>query len=130
MIHQAELVVGVGIPRAVGLHRAGGLAGGGIAQIRRDAAILSLEFLNGVKGRVASEEGYGRVQSSAGKQHQWEPGAGLIIVDAHGSFSVELAGCSLARLLSKYARHSGRCRCRSARCQYAASSRTHDRWPP
>jgi hypothetical protein len=53
MIHQAELVVGVGVPRPVDLDRAGGLAGGSVAQVRRDAAILSLELLNGVEGRVA-----------------------------------------------------------------------------
>src|ERR1700693_3870375 len=125
MIHQAELVVGVGIPRPVYLDRAGGLAGGGVAQVRRDAAILSLELLNGVEGRVAGEEGYGRVQAPAGKQHQRETGPGLLIVDANGAFFVELASSFFARLLSKYARHGGRCRCRGARCQDGASGRTH-----
>src|SRR6202023_3030318 len=46
MIHQAELVVGVGFPRPVDLYRAGGLAAGGVAQVCRDRAILSLELLN------------------------------------------------------------------------------------
>src|SRR5436309_11681158 len=98
MIHQAELVVGIGCPRPVDLDRAGGLAAGGVAQVRRDAAILSLELLNGVEGRVAGEEGYGRVQSPAGKQHQREAGPGLLIVDANGAFFVELASSSFARL--------------------------------
>src|ERR1700693_1964972 len=121
MIHQADLVVGVGIPRPVNLDGTGGLAAGGIAQVRRDAAILSLELLNGVEGRVAAEEGYGGVQSPAGKQHQRETGPGLLIVDTNGAFFVELASSSIARLLSKCARQGGRCRGRGARCQYGAS---------
>src|SRR5579872_5191924 len=128
MIHQAELVVGIGIPRPFDLDRASGLAGGSVAQVRRDAAILSLELLNGVEGRVTGEEGYGRVQSAAGKQHQGEAGSGLFIVDASGAFFVELA--SFTRLLSKYARYGGRCGCRGACCQYGASGRTHNRYPP
>src|SRR6266581_2017662 len=121
MINQSELVVGVGIPRPVDLDRAGGLSAGGVAQIRRDAAILSLELFDRVKGRVAGEEGYGRIQSPAGKQHQRETGPGLLIVDANGAFFVELASSSFARLLSKCARQGGRCRGRGARCQYGAS---------
>src|SRR5579864_179647 len=121
MIHQTNLVVGVGFPRPVDLDRAGGLATGGVAQVRCDAAILSLELLNGVEGRVASEEGYGGVQSPAGKQHQREAGPGLLIVDTNGAFFVELASSCFALLLSKCARQGGRCRCRGARCQYGAS---------
>jgi hypothetical protein len=49
------------------------------------------KLLNGVEGRVAGEEGYGRVQSPAGKKHQRETGPGLLIVDANGAFFVELA---------------------------------------
>src|ERR1700676_67971 len=121
MIHQSELVVGVGIPRPVDLDRAGGLAAGGVAQVRCDAAILSLELLNGVEGRVAGEEGYGGVQSPAGKQHQREAGPGLLIVDTNGAFFVELASSSFARLLSECALKAGLCRGRGARCQYGAS---------
>src|SRR5580704_7927660 len=91
MIHQADLVVGVGFPRPVDLDRAGGLAAGGVAQVSCDAAILSLELLNGVEGRVAGEEGNGGVQSPARKQHQRETGPGLLIVDTNGAFFVELA---------------------------------------
>ena len=40
MIHQAELVIGVGIPGTVDLERAGGLAGIGVAQVESDAAVL------------------------------------------------------------------------------------------
>src|SRR5580693_3684493 len=99
MIHQAELVVGVGIPRPVDLYRAGGLAAGGVAEVRRDAAILSLELLNGVEGRVAGEEGYGRIQSPAGKQHQRETGPGFLVVDANGAVFIEFAGSCFLRLL-------------------------------
>src|SRR5271170_6457352 len=104
MIHQTELVVGVGFPRPVDLDRASGLAAGGVAQVRCDAAILSFELLNRVEGRIAAEEGYGRVQSAAGKKHQRETGPGLLIVDANGAFFVELASSSIARLPSKGAR--------------------------
>src|SRR5271169_2020092 len=121
MIHQTELVVGVGFPRLVDLDRAGGLAAGSVTQVRCDAAILSLELLNGVEGRVAGEECYGGVQSPAGKQHQRETGPGLLMVDTNGAFFVELASSSCVRLLSKCARQGGRCRCRGARCQYGAS---------
>src|SRR6202023_3624012 len=99
MIHQAELVVGVGIPRPTDLARAGGLAG---------------------------EEGYGRVQSPAGKQHKWETGPGLLIVDANGAVFIEFTSSSFFHLLSKYARHGGRRRCRGARCPDGASGRTHN----
>src|SRR5207244_7098452 len=105
-------------------------AAGGVAQVRRDAAILSLELLNGVEGRVAGEEGYGRVQSPAGKQHQREAGPGLLIVDANGAFFVELASSSFAGLLSNCGRHGGRCASRGAGCQYRASGRTHTLRPP
>src|SRR6202790_3161655 len=121
MIHKSELGGGVGLPWPGDLDRAGGLAAGGVAQVRCDAAILSLELLNGVERRVAGEEGYGGVQSPAGKQHQREAGAGLLIIDTNGAFFVELASSSFARLLSECARQGGRCRGRGARCQYGAS---------
>ena len=69
MIQKAELVVGIGLG-PVDLDRAGGLAAGGVANVRRDAPVLSLELLDRVERRVAGEEGNGRVQSSAGEQQQ------------------------------------------------------------
>ena len=66
MIHQAEMVVGIGIPRPVDLERAGGLAAVGVAQVRRDAAVLSLELLDRVEG--VGEGGDRRVQSPAGDE--------------------------------------------------------------
>jgi len=53
MIHEAELVVGVGFPRPVDLDRAGGLTAGGVAQVRGDTAIFSLELVDRGK-RVAA----------------------------------------------------------------------------
>jgi len=50
MIHQTELVIGIGIPRPVDFERAGRLAGIGVAQVRVDAAVLALELLDRVEG--------------------------------------------------------------------------------
>jgi hypothetical protein len=69
-------------------------------------------------------------QSTAPCPGQRETGSVLLIVDANGTFFVERASSSLSCLLSKYARDSGGCRCRSARCQNGASGRTHNRRPP
>jgi site-specific DNA recombinase len=55
VIHQAELVIGIGFPWPVDLDGAGGLAAGGVAQVRRDAAVLSLELLDRGKGVTAFE---------------------------------------------------------------------------
>ena len=92
MIHQAELVVGVGVPWPVDLERAGGLAAVGVAQVRRDAAVLVLELLDRVERRDAGEEGDGRVQAPAGDEQQREAGAGLFVVDADVAFFVERHG--------------------------------------
>src|ERR1035437_7633479 len=62
---------------APGAISAGGLAAIGVAQVRRDAAVLSLELLDRVKGRALGEEGDGRVQSPAGDEQQREAGTGL-----------------------------------------------------
>jgi hypothetical protein len=54
MIHQADMVVGIGVPRPVDLKRTGGLATLGVAQIGRDNAKLALELVERVEGVVAS----------------------------------------------------------------------------
>ena len=54
VIHQRELIVGVGIPGAVDLERAGGLTGRRIAQVEGDAAVLVAEFLHGVERRIVA----------------------------------------------------------------------------
>src|SRR6059036_1921596 len=118
------MVIGIGIPRPVDLERAGGLAAIGVAQVRRDAAVLSLELLDRVKGPAAGQAGDRRVQSPAGDEQQREAGTGLLIVDANGAFFVEGHGSSsLSSLLSKHARRCGHRRRRGARFQYLASDR-------
>src|SRR5262249_12914429 len=96
MIHHAELVVGIRLPRPIDFNGSGGLAGGGVAQVRRDAAIFLLELLDGIEGGVAGKEANGRVQASAWKQKQREAGTGLLIVDAHLASVIELASRSWA----------------------------------
>ena len=99
VIHQAELVVGVRVPGPVDLERAGGLAAVGVAQIRRDHAVLALELLHRVEG-VVREARDRRVQPAAGDDHQREAGADLLVVDAdvssfikrHGNLSLQ--GCA------------------------------------
>src|SRR5438270_286433 len=103
--------------------RTGGRARGGVAQVRRDAAILALELLDRVERRVAGEERDRCVQSAAGKQHQREPGPGLLIADANGASLVELACPSCGGLASEYAWRRGHRRCRGAGFQNVASCR-------
>ena len=43
------MVIGIGVPRPVGLKRACGLAAIGVAQIRRDNAVFALELVQRVK---------------------------------------------------------------------------------
>src|SRR5215813_8747411 len=88
MIHQPELIVGIGFPWPVDFHRTSRLAAGGVAQVRRDAAIFSLELLDGVERRVAGEEANGRVQSTAREQQQREAGTSLLIVNANWAFFI------------------------------------------
>ena len=90
MIHQAELVVGVGIPGPVDLERARGLSGIGVAQVGGDAAVLALEFLEGVERRIGAGEARNRrVQSAARDQQQRKAGTGLDIVDANVALFVK-----------------------------------------
>ena len=124
MIHQAELVVGIGFPRPVDFDRAGGLAAGGIAQVRRDAAVFRLELIDRIKG--VRQRSYRRVQSSARDQQEWEAGTDFLIVDTNGTSFIKLARYRFVRLLSKYPRRGSRRRCRGARCNYSASSQAHD----
>ena len=54
MIHQRELIIGMGIPGAVDLERTGGLAGRRVAQVEGDAAVFVAELLDGVEGRIVA----------------------------------------------------------------------------
>src|SRR3989442_10875608 len=116
--------IAIGTPRPLALERAGGLAAVGVARVRRDAAVLSLELLDRVKRTAAGQAGDRRVQSPAGDEQQRKAGTGLLIVDANGAFFVEGHGrSSLPSLLSKHARRCGHGRRRGARFQYLASDR-------
>ena len=127
VIHQTEMVVGIGIPRPVDLERAGGLPAVSVAQVRRDAAELSLELLDRVEG--TGQAGDRRVQSPAGDEQQREAGTGLLITDANGAFFVEGHGsCSLPGLLRKHARRCGHHRRRGSCFQYFASESIRH-WP-
>src|SRR5262249_59551020 len=125
-----ELVIGICIPWPVDLERPGGLAPNRVAQVRRDAAVLSLELLDRVEGR-AGQGGDRRVQSPASYDQQWEAGTGLLVLDADGAFFIEAHGSSsCCRLLSKHARCCGHRGRRGARGQNGASDRIHNRRPP
>src|SRR5439155_7814092 len=128
---ETEMVIGICIPRPFDLERAGGLAAVGVAQVRRDAAVLSLELLDRVEGIAAGQAGDRRVQPPAGDEQQREAGTGLLIVDANGASFVEGHGnSSLPGLLSNHAWRCGHRRRRGARFQYLASDRIHNRRPP
>jgi hypothetical protein len=86
MVHQPDVIVGVGVPRPVDLEWAGGLAAIGVAQIRRDDMVPALELLQRVEG-VVGKAGNRRVQPAAGDHQKWKAGAGLLIVDANIAFS-------------------------------------------
>ena len=62
MVHQTELVVCVCIPGPVDLQRPRGLTGIGIAQVRRNAAVLALELPEAVKRVLQARDR--RVQTS------------------------------------------------------------------
>ena len=91
MIHQAEMVVRVGVPRPVDLKRARRLAAIGVARVQRDAAISVLELLHRIERRRGGEERHGRVQSTAWKDQQRKAATCLLIVDADVAFFIESA---------------------------------------
>jgi hypothetical protein len=82
VIHEGEVVVGVGVPRPIHLERPGRLAARCVAQVGRDTAVLVLEFLDRVEGRPVRHEADGRVLAPAGDDEQREAGAGLLVVNA------------------------------------------------
>src|ERR1019366_3938488 len=95
MVHQAELVIGMGIPGTIDLERARGLTGIGITQVESDAAVLVLELLDCVEGRIGAGDAlYIRVQSAAGDQQQRKAGTGLLVMDANRSLLVNAHGSS------------------------------------
>src|SRR4029077_9937533 len=71
-----------------------GLTAIGVAQIREDAAVFSLEFFDRIKRSAAHQAGDRRVQSPARDEQQREAGAGLLVLDANAAFFVERHGSS------------------------------------
>ena len=69
MIHQAEVIVRVGVPRPVDVQRSRGLAAFGVAQIGRDNAKLVLELVHRIErmGREPRDRG---VQTATGNDQQ------------------------------------------------------------
>ena len=93
MVHQADMVVGIGVPRPAGFERPRRLAALGVAQIGRDNPEFALELVERVE-RVGREARDRRVQPAAGNDHQREAGAGLFVIDAGVAFFEERHGVS------------------------------------
>jgi hypothetical protein len=101
VIHQADMIVGVGIPRPLDLERAGRVAGR-IAQVGVDAAELSFECVDGVEGIAAADAGDRRaIQPPAGDQQEREARPSLLVTDADIPFFVEASAVSVPTLLSE-----------------------------
>src|SRR5262249_38765103 len=97
VIHQADMIIGIGVPWPIDLKRTGGLATLGVAQIGRDNAKLTLELVEWVE-RVRREPRDRRVEPATGDHQQREARADLFVMDAnlasliewHGFFSLSL----------------------------------------
>src|SRR4029450_786022 len=90
----------------------GGLAAIGVAQVREDAPVFSLELFDRIKRSAAFQEGDRRVQSPAGNEHQRKTRTGLLILNANEAFFVERhRSSSLSRLLTKHSSCCGHHRC-------------------
>src|SRR5436189_6289593 len=97
------MVIGIGIPRPIDLERAGRLTAIGVAQVREDAAVFSLELFDRIKRSAAFQEGDRRVQSPTGDEQQRKARTGLLILNANGAFFVERhRSSSLSGLLTKH----------------------------
>ena len=108
VIHEAEVVVGVGVPGPVDLERAGGLAARRVTQVGRNAAILAFELVDGIERRVLHCPGDRGVLPAAGDDQQRDAGAGLLVVNTDVAFLVDLPGGSACgRGLCECARRGG-----------------------
>jgi len=121
MIHQADMVVGVGIPGPVGLERACRLAGIGVAQVGGDDAIFAAELGERIIRRLLARKACdGRVQTTSGDHQQRIARAFLFVMNANGTFLVKAhRGSSLC--LRQHLRCCGHCGCCYTRGQYVAS---------
>jgi hypothetical protein len=88
MVHQAELIVGEGVPGIGDRDRPDGLAVRGVSLIHGDHAEVVLEFLHDVDHRVWPVD-HARVQAAAGRRQQREARAGLGLADADIALLVE-----------------------------------------
>src|SRR5215470_5299130 len=86
MIHQRELIVGVGIPGPINLKGPRGLPRRSVAQVEGDATILVGKLLHGVEGRIWARDALDtRIQSAACDQEQREARARFFVMDANGA---------------------------------------------
>jgi hypothetical protein len=71
MIHQAEMVVGMRIPRAIDLEGTCGLAVISVAKVSADATVFVLELVHRIEGRIGRGQIWdGGIQAAAGKQRE------------------------------------------------------------
>src|SRR5207237_731792 len=89
MIHQAQLVIGVGIPRTIDFQRSCRLAARRVPKVHGDAAVFAAELLHGIEGRTATEESGSRIQAAARNDQHGEAGTGFVIVDADIAFFIK-----------------------------------------
>src|SRR5262245_36440933 len=109
MIHQAEMIVGVGVPWPVDLKRAGGLAAVGVAQIRKYATEFALELFDRIE-RAGDQTLHPRIQCAASDEQQRKAGTNLSIADSRGAFFIKAhGGASRPGLLSERIRRRSDC---------------------
>ena len=94
MVHQADMVVGIGVPRPAGLERPSRLAALGVAQIGGNDAELVREFVEWVE-RMRLQARDGRVEPTARDHQQRKPGPGLLVMDADVALFIERHKCFL-----------------------------------
>src|SRR5215475_5789892 len=81
VVHQADMVVRVGVPCSAGLKRPSRLAALGVAQIGGDDAEFLREFVEGVEW-MRLQPRNGRVEPTARDHEQRKPRPGLLVIDA------------------------------------------------
>src|SRR5262245_40156585 len=85
MVHQAEMIVGIGVPRPVHFQRARGLTAFGIPQIRRDHAELVGKFIEWVE-RVGRKPGDCRIKPAARDNEYWKADTRFFVMDTSLAF--------------------------------------------
>jgi hypothetical protein len=85
VVHQRQLVVSMRIPGTIGVDGSGRLTCVGVAEIRGNAPVFTLELPEAIERILQS--GDRRVQSAAGDEQQWKSSPDLLVVDPNGPFS-------------------------------------------